>query len=97
MRVEIVDGKMRFILGHRSAHPAKETPAYLATLPNRLDSVFTPTHASGSTLIERCFAKPGHLSVLPGPVASRSLRARSDSDQHAGVTRLQWGCDRLSE
>jgi transposase len=51
------DVKIQVILDHHSAHASKETQAYRATMPNRYDLVFTPTHASRSNLIERFFAK----------------------------------------
>lgn len=42
---------------NHSAHTLKETRAYLTTVPNRFDFVFTPKHASWLNLIERFFAK----------------------------------------
>ncbi|WP_231877748.1 IS630 family transposase [Ferroacidibacillus organovorans] len=38
--------KIQFILDNHSAHTSKETRAYLQTVPNRFEFVFTPKHAS---------------------------------------------------
>jgi transposase len=51
------DVKIQVILDHHSAHTSKATQAYLATVPNRFDFVFTPTHAAWLNLIEMFFAK----------------------------------------
>lgn len=51
------DVKIQVVLDNHSAHTSKETRAYLATVPNRFDFVFTPTHASWLNLIEMFFAK----------------------------------------
>ena len=49
--------KIRVILDNHSAHVSKETRAYLATVPNRFEFVFTPKHGSWLNLIETFFAK----------------------------------------
>ncbi|MDY7033476.1 MAG: IS630 family transposase [Thermodesulfobacteriota bacterium] len=49
--------KIRIILDNHSAHISKETRGYLATVPNRFDFVFTPTHGSWLNLIEMFFSK----------------------------------------
>lgn len=51
------DAKIQVVLDNHSAHTSKETRAYLATVPNRFDFVFTPKHASWLNLIEMFFAK----------------------------------------
>lgn len=51
------NGNMQGVLDNHSAHTSKETRAYLATVPNRFDFVFTPKHASWLNLIEMFFAK----------------------------------------
>jgi len=51
------DAKIQVILDNHSAHTSKETRAYLATVPNRFDFVFTPVHASWLNTIEVFFAK----------------------------------------
>ena len=51
------DVKIQIILDNHSAHTSKETRAYLATVPNRFDFVFTPVHGSWLNIIEMFFAK----------------------------------------
>lgn len=57
--------KIRVVLDNHSAHISKETRAYLATVPNRFEFVFTPKHGSWLNLIESFFAKMAK-SVLRG-------------------------------
>lgn len=49
--------RIRMVLDNHSAHISKETRAYLATVPNRFDFIFTPKHGSWLNLIESFFAK----------------------------------------
>lgn len=49
--------QIQIILDHHSAHTSRETRAYWATRPNRLECVFTPTHASWRNLIAMFLAK----------------------------------------
>lgn len=42
------DCMLRLILDNHSAHHSKETQAFLATRPNRIKYVLTPTHGRGS-------------------------------------------------
>lgn len=51
------DWKIRIILDNHSAHTSKETQRYLATVPNRFEFIFTPTHGSWLNLIEVFFSK----------------------------------------
>ena len=51
------DMKIRVVLDNHSAHISKETRAYLASVPNRFEFVFTPKHGSWLNLIESFFAK----------------------------------------
>jgi transposase len=51
---------IRMILDNHSAHISKETRAYLASVPNRFDFVFTPKHGSWLNIIETFFAKMAH-------------------------------------
>lgn len=48
---------IRIILDNHSAHVSKETRGYLATVPNRFEFIFTPTHGSWLNLIEGFFGK----------------------------------------
>lgn len=45
------------VLDNHSAHTSRETRAFLATLPNRFEFTFTPTHGSWLNLIESFFSK----------------------------------------
>jgi transposase len=49
--------KIKIILDNHSAHISKETKRHLATVPNRFEFVFTPTHGSWLNIIESFFAK----------------------------------------
>ena len=49
--------KIRVVLDNHSAHISKETRAYLATVPNRFEFIFTPKHGSWLNLIESFFGK----------------------------------------
>lgn len=49
--------RIRIVLDNHSAHISKETRTFLATLPNRFEFTFTPTHGSWLNLIESFFAK----------------------------------------
>jgi len=61
--LRLVDGyypeqtTIRMILDNHSAHVSKETRRYLATVPNRFEFIFTPTHGSWLNLIEGFFGK----------------------------------------
>lgn len=57
--------KIRIILDNHSAHISKETRAYLMTIPNRFEFIFTPTHGSWLNLIESFFGKMAR-SMLRG-------------------------------
>jgi transposase len=69
--LKLVDGyypaaaKIRIVLDNHSAHISKETRAYLATLPNRFEFIFTPKHGSWLNLIETFFGKMAR-SMLRG-------------------------------
>lgn len=51
------DLRIQVVLDNHSAHTSKETRAYLETVPNRFDFVFTPKHGSWLNVIESFFAK----------------------------------------
>ena len=51
------DVKIKIILDNHSSHTSKETQAYLQSVPNRFEFVFTPTHGSWLNLIETFFSK----------------------------------------
>ncbi len=49
--------RIRLVLDNHSAHVSRETRAYLATVPNRFEFIFTPKHGSWLNLVESFFAK----------------------------------------
>jgi transposase len=49
--------KIRMVLDNHSAHVSKETRAYLTSVPNRFEFVFTPKHGSWLNLVETFFSK----------------------------------------
>ena len=49
--------KIHIVLDNHSAHISKETRAYLATVPNRFEFIFTPKHGSWLNLVECFFSK----------------------------------------
>jgi len=51
------DWKIRVILDNHSAHISKETRAYLKTMPERFEFIFTPKHGSWLNMIEMFFSK----------------------------------------
>ena len=62
---------LRLILDNHSAHISRETRAYLASVPNRFEFVFTPKHASWLNLIETFFSKVARTVLRGIRVASR--------------------------
>ncbi|ALX47821.1 transposase [Lentibacillus amyloliquefaciens] len=49
--------RIQIVLDNHSAHISRETRAYLETVPNRFEFVFTPKHGSWLNIIESFFAK----------------------------------------
>lgn len=49
--------RIQIILDNHSAHISKETNAYLETVPDRFEFIFTPKHGSWLNVIESFFAK----------------------------------------
>jgi transposase len=49
--------RIQIILDNHSAHISKETKAYLVSVPDRFELIFTPKHGSWLNLIESFFAK----------------------------------------
>jgi transposase len=49
--------RIQIILDNHSAHTSKETRAFLETVPNRFEFIFTPKHGSWLNIIEVFFAK----------------------------------------
>src|SRR3984893_14613164 len=69
--------RIRMVLDHHSAHLSKQTRAYLASVPNRFDFVFTPKHGSWLNLVESFFGKLAKTLLRGIRVNSKAeLRAR---------------------
>ncbi len=49
--------RIRIVLDNHSAHLSKQTRAYLASVPNRFEFIFTPKHGSWLNLVESFFGK----------------------------------------
>ncbi len=64
--------KIRVVLDNHSAHISKETRAYLATVPNRFEFVFTPKHGSWLNLVESFFGKMARTLLRGIRVASKT-------------------------
>jgi transposase len=75
--LKIVDGhysegcRIRIVLDNHSSHTSKETRAYLKTVPNRFEFVFTPKHGSWLNLIECFFARMAKTLLRGIRVASK--------------------------
>jgi|SRR5882724_1146806 len=72
---------IRMILDNRSAHISKETRAYLGSVPNRFEFIFTPTHGSWLNLIETFFAKMAK-TLLRGIRVSSKQELRQRIEQY---------------
>jgi transposase len=96
------DITIRIILDNHSAHISKETRKYLATVPNRFDFVFTPTHGSWLNIIECLFAKMTKTFLRGIRVNSkeelkqRILKWIEELNETPVVFRWKWGLDKIS-
>ena len=63
--------RIRLVLDNHSAHISRETRAYLGTVSNRFEFVFTPTHGSWLNLIESFFGKMAKTLLRGIRVASK--------------------------
>jgi len=103
--LKLVDGsypstaKIRVILDNHSAHISKETRAYLASVPNRFDFVFTPKHGSWLNIVETFFAKMTHTFLRGIRVTSkqelkdRIMQYLSEVNDQPVVFRWRWALD----
>ena len=107
--LKLVDGAypksatIRIILDNHSAHISRETRAYLATVPNRFDFVFTPKHGSWLNIVESFFAKMTHTFLRGIRVSSKQelkdrmeLYLREVNDQPV-VFRWRYAMDSILE
>ena len=67
------EARIRMVLDNHSAHISQETRAYLATIPNRFEFIFTPTHGSWLNLIESFFGKMARTLL-------RAIRVKSKDE-----------------
>lgn len=107
--LQLVDGAypttatIRLILDNHSAHISKETRAYLASVPNRFDFVFTPTHGSWLNIVETFFAKMAHTFLRGIRVESKQElkdRMRTYLDEvnaEPVVFRWRWTAGSIAE
>jgi transposase len=72
---------IRIILDNHSAHLSQETRAYLATVANRFEFVFTPKHGSWLNLVESFFGKLAK-TLLRGIRASSKEELRQRIERH---------------
>jgi len=70
--------RIRLVLDNHSAHISKETRGYLATVPNRFEFIFTPTHGSWLNLIESFFSKMAKTLL-------RGIRVSSKAEPKARI------------
>ncbi|MCP4490247.1 MAG: IS630 family transposase [Gammaproteobacteria bacterium] len=63
--------RIRVVLDNHSSHISKETRAYLKTVPNRFEFIFTPKHGSWLNLIECFFARMAKTVLRGIRVASK--------------------------
>jgi transposase len=70
--------RIRIVLDNHSAHISRETQAYLATLPNRFEFIFTPKHGSWLNLVEAFFSKMARTLF-------RGIRAASKDEMKARI------------
>ena len=76
-RVERIQGSGDWRSHGPARSPGQRTRAYLITVPNRFDFVFTPTHGSWLNLIESFFGKMAKTLLRGIRVSSKAeLRAR---------------------
>lgn len=95
--------KIRMILDNHSAHTSKETRAFLATIPNRFEFIFTPTHGSWLNLIESFFSKMARTMLRGIRVSSkdelkeRILKYLSEINDEPVIYRWKWNLDKTTE
>ena len=66
------EARIRMVLDNQSAHISRETRTFLATVPNRFEFIFTPTHGSWLNLIESFFAKMAKILLRGIRVTSKA-------------------------
>ena len=93
--------KIKIILDNHSSHISKETQAYLQTVPNRFEFIFTPTHGSWLNLIETFFSKLTRCLLRNLRVDSvdelkaRILQGIEEINESPVIHKWQYGLDDL--
>ena len=94
--------KIKIIMDNHSSHISKETKAYLKTVPNRFEFIFTPTHASWLNIIEMFFSKMAR-SFLRGirvkskeELKSRIIKYLDEINEIPTVFRWKWKMDEIA-
>lgn len=93
---------IRIVLDNHSAHTSRETRAFLATVPNRFEFVFTPKHGSWLNLIETFFAKMAKTMLRGIRVSSkRELKQRllkyiEEVNEAPVIFRWRYGLESIS-
>ena len=95
--------KIKIILDNHSSHISKETRKYLATIPNRFEFIFTPTHASWLNLIETFFSKLAR-TILRGirvktkvELKDRILKHIATLNESPVIFRWKYKMDKVAE
>lgn len=94
--------KIRIILDNHSSHVSRETRAYLATVANRFEFIFTPKHGSWLNLIESFFAKITKTFLRGIRVSSkedlkrRIMKYLKELNEEPVVFRWKYGLESLS-
>jgi transposase len=94
--------RIRVVLDNHSSHISKETRAYLKTVPNRFEFVFTPKHGSWLNLIECFFARMAKTILRGIRVASKEELADrirlflSEVNQMPVQNKWKYGLDELT-
>jgi transposase len=94
--------KIRIVLDNHSAHISKETRAYLATVPNRFEFIFTPKHGSWLNLVEGFFSKMTRTMLRGIRVASkeelkqRIMKYLDEVNETPVIFRWKYGLDTFS-
>jgi len=94
--------KIKIIMDNHSSHISKETKAYLKTVPNRFEFIFTPTHASWLNIIEMFFSKMARSFLRGIRVKSkeelklRIIKYLDEVNEIPTVFRWKWKMDEIA-
>ena len=95
--------KIEVVLDNHSAHTSQETRAYLKTVPNRFEFIFTPKHGSWLNIIELFSSKMARTLLRGIRVASQEeLRSRIEQylrevNEAPIPFRWKYGLDELTD